>query len=207
MRNRSNLLVLLGIAFFVVGGIIVYVLTNDSGGGSSTAPPAPVAVVEAKVGHPAGSQAKDLIAKGNLKVEKVPAAQLVPGAVQSLNQLDGATFVQGFASRPADHHAPASRPSTGATSWPDGLRGAGHHPRLHRRRRRLRERRRQDQPLRRLLHAVPIKRHRRLPKAQLLLSGVRVLDVNQVIPANAAGGTADRDRPGPPVAASPTSWP
>ena len=96
MRNRSNLLVLLGIAFFVVGGIIVYVLTgdDDDGGGGSAAP---VTAVVANVDVPAGSLADDLIEQGRLVERKLPAGQLPPGAVQSVNQLEGATFIQGFA--------------------------------------------------------------------------------------------------------------
>jgi Flp pilus assembly protein CpaB len=96
VRNRSNLLVLLGIAFFVVGGIIVYVLTgdDDDGGGGSAEP---VTAVVGSVDIPAGSLADDLIEQGRLVEKRVPAGQLPPGAVQSLNQLEGATFIQGFA--------------------------------------------------------------------------------------------------------------
>ena len=96
MRNRSNLLVLLGIAFFVVGGIIVYVLTNDDDG-DNTSSGSPVTVIVAANDISAGSLANEMIDQGNLKEEEVPADQLVPGAIQSINQLQGATFVQGFA--------------------------------------------------------------------------------------------------------------
>ena len=96
MRNRSNLLVLLGIAFFVVGGIIVYVLTNDDDGGN-TSSNSPVKVIVAATDIPAGSLADEMIDQGNLKEEEVAPNQLVSGAVQSINQLRGATFVQGFA--------------------------------------------------------------------------------------------------------------
>ncbi len=184
MRNRSNLLVLLGIAFFVVGGIIVYVVTNGSGGGSSTSSSAPVTVVEAKVDIPAGSQAKDLIAKGNLKVVKVQASQLVPGAVQSVNQLDGATFVQGFAAGSqittaglqAVHRGyklaagyEAQAITLDFISGDAGYVNVGDKINLYAA----------------YSTAIPIK-GTTLPKAQLLLSGVRVLDVSQVIPANTA---------------------
>jgi pilus assembly protein CpaB len=95
VRNRSNLLVLLGIAFFVVGGIIVYVLTNDDDGGNSSG--SPITVIVAANDIPAGALADEMIDQGNLKEDEVPADQVVPGALQSLNQLRGATFVQGFA--------------------------------------------------------------------------------------------------------------
>jgi Flp pilus assembly protein CpaB len=96
VRNRSNLLVLLGIAFFVVGGIIVYVLTNDDDG-DNTSSGSPVTVIVAANDIPAGSLANEMIEQGNLKEEEVAADQVLPGAIQSTNQLQGATFVQGFA--------------------------------------------------------------------------------------------------------------
>lgn len=94
MRGRSNLLVLLGIAFFVVGGIIVFLLTDDDDGGGAAGP---VPVVVSSVDVAAGTLADDLIEQGRLKQIQVPADELVPGAIQSLNQLTDATFVQGFA--------------------------------------------------------------------------------------------------------------
>jgi Flp pilus assembly protein CpaB len=95
VRRRSNLLVLLGIAFFVVGGVIVFLLTGDEDSDEPEA--APVTVVVPTQAVPAGALADELIEAGSLKTVEVPPAQLSPGAVQSLNQLEGATFVQGFA--------------------------------------------------------------------------------------------------------------
>lgn len=97
MRRRSNLLVLLGVAFFVVGGIIVYLLTDDEDTASPSGPEAPAPVVVGTEDIPPGSLADDLIAAGKLKTIEVSPGELVPGAVQSLNQLAGAEFVQGFA--------------------------------------------------------------------------------------------------------------
>ncbi len=95
MRRRSNLLVLLGIAFFVVGGIIVYLLTNDDEGGGGSV--APATVIVGTVDIPAGSLADDLIAAGKLESIEVLPSEVSPGAIQSLNQLEGAEFIQGFA--------------------------------------------------------------------------------------------------------------
>ncbi len=96
MRSRSNLLVLLGIAFFLVGGVIVYLLTNDDDdGGSST--PGQVTVVVATEDVPAGALADELVEVGKLQTKEVPSGSLPPGTVGSLNQLAGATFIQGFA--------------------------------------------------------------------------------------------------------------
>lgn len=95
MRGRSNLLVVLGIAFFVVGGIIVFLLTDDDDDGGASRP---VPVVVSSVDVPAGTLADELLEQGRLRQVEVSADELVPGAIQSLNQLEGATFVQGFAS-------------------------------------------------------------------------------------------------------------
>jgi len=97
VRRSSNLLVLLGIAFFVVGGVIVYLLTDDDDGGSTAGVDGPALVIVGSDDIPAGTLADDLIAAGRLKTAEVPAAEVTPGAVQSLNQLAGATFIQGFA--------------------------------------------------------------------------------------------------------------
>lgn len=95
MRGRSNLLVVLGIAFFVVGGIIVFLLTDDDGGGGSGSQSVPVIVSSVEV--PAGTLADDLLKEDRLKEVEIPADELVGGEIQSLNQLNGATFVSGFA--------------------------------------------------------------------------------------------------------------
>jgi Flp pilus assembly protein CpaB len=56
-----------------------------------------VTVIVAANDIPAGALADEMIDQGNLKEEEVSGDQVVPGAVQSINQLQGATFVQGFA--------------------------------------------------------------------------------------------------------------
>jgi Flp pilus assembly protein CpaB len=94
VRSRSNLLVLLGIAFFVVGGVVVWMITSDDDDGSDAA--AQVEVVVASTDISPGQLADDLIAENKLRTEKIDAGQLVAGAFGSLNQLAGATFTQGF---------------------------------------------------------------------------------------------------------------
>ena len=96
MRSRSNLLVLLGIAFFVVGGVIVWIITSDDDDGAEAA--AEVEVVVASTDIQAGELADDLIAENKLRTESIDPSQLVAGAFGSLNQLAGATFTQGFQS-------------------------------------------------------------------------------------------------------------
>lgn len=97
MRRRSNLLVLLGIAFFLVGGLLVYLLTDDDDEGGGGGEAQPVTVVVATEDISAGTLADDLIESGRLQTVEVDANQVIPGAVQSVNQLAGATFIQGFA--------------------------------------------------------------------------------------------------------------
>lgn len=182
MRNRSNLLVLLGIAFFVVGGIIVYVLTNDDDGGGSASGSESVTVVVATTDIAAGSRADDVIKDGGVKETRVPAGTMVAGAIQSVNQLEGATFIQGFAAEqqltstglqnvqrgydlPDGYEAIAVK-----LTFPQGVAGyvnAG------------------DQVN---LYGVygpqyPIK-GATLPRAELLLTNVRVLDTSLTIPTN-----------------------
>jgi len=94
VRSRSNLLVLLGIAFFVVGGVIAYLVTSDDDGGSADAEQ--VEVVVATTDITAGELADELIAENKLRAVEIEPSQLVAGAIGSLNQLAGATFTQGF---------------------------------------------------------------------------------------------------------------
>ena len=95
MRNRSNLLVLIGIAFFVVGGIIVFVVTDDDDGGSAAIGETTVVVATHDI--PSGAKANEEIENGGLKEVQISAGALVPGAIQSLQQVAGATFIQAFA--------------------------------------------------------------------------------------------------------------
>lgn len=97
MRRRSNLLVLLGIAFFVVGGVIVFLLTDDDDEGSGGGAAGPATVIVGSDDIPAGALADELIEAGRLRAVEVAPTEVTPGAVQSLNQLAGATFIQGFA--------------------------------------------------------------------------------------------------------------
>ena len=73
MRNRSNLLVLLGIAFFVVGGIIVYVVTNGDDGGTPTTAPGETIVVVATHDIPAGAKVDEELKNGGLKTKAISA--------------------------------------------------------------------------------------------------------------------------------------
>ena len=97
MRNRSNLLVLLGIAFFVVGGIIVYVLTNDNGSSHKAIAPGQTTVIVATHDIASGTKVDQELKNGGLKSETIDTSALVPGAISNTQQIAGGTFVQAFA--------------------------------------------------------------------------------------------------------------
>jgi Flp pilus assembly protein CpaB len=188
VRRRSNLLVLLGIAFFVVGGVIVFLLTGDEdGGGDGT--PAPATVIVGSEDIPAGSLADDLLAAGKLTSIEIPASELSPGAIQSLNQLAGAEFVQGFA---ADQQITSSGLQLQNRTFeiPEGFEavavqadfvagGAGYV---------------NPGDLINLygLYATAIG-ERLTPRAELLLTNVEVLDVDLSIPPRRGTGTSNAD--------------
>lgn len=189
MRRRSNLLVLLGIAFFVVGGVIVYLLTNDDGGGGGDGTAAPATVIVGTEDIPAGSLADDLVEAGKLTSIEIPASELSPGAIQSLNQLAGAEFIQGFAAEqqitssglqlqnrtfeiPAGFEAVAVQADFVAG-------GAGYV---------------NPGDLINLYGLYPTAIGDRLtPRAELLLTNVEVLDVDLSIPPRRGTGTANAD--------------
>jgi len=97
VRSRSNMLVLLGIAFFVVGGVIVFLLTSDDDDGGSGDGGRVTVVVGTEDISP-GALADDLIEAGKLQTKEFAASALPPGTISTLNQLQGATFIQGYAS-------------------------------------------------------------------------------------------------------------
>jgi Flp pilus assembly protein CpaB len=94
--RRSNLMVLLGIAFFIVGGVIVYLVTQDDDDGPGTAEVPPVQVVVATESLNAGDLGSEVIAEGKVRQLELPADRAVPGAITSLAQLEGATLTQGY---------------------------------------------------------------------------------------------------------------
>ncbi len=186
LRHRPNTLVVLGIAFFVVGILSVYLLLRNDNGGSSTSP-VEVTVIIGAEDIPAGSLADDLIAAGRLDAIKIPASELTPGAIQSLNQLAGAEFVQGF----AKHQQITSgglKLQNRTFKIPDGYEavavqidfvagGAGY-----------------VNPGDRInlygLYATAAA-GRPAPRAELLLTNVEVLDVDLTIPPRRGSGTTD----------------
>jgi Flp pilus assembly protein CpaB len=91
--RRSNLLVLAGIAFFVVGVVIVALLSRDSGNGSAR-PAGTVDVLVAKEDIPAGTNGDDAITK--VEVRRVNASDRQPDALSTPSQLSNQIFTLKF---------------------------------------------------------------------------------------------------------------
>jgi pilus assembly protein CpaB len=192
VRNRSNLLVLLGIAFFVVGGVIVYLLTgDDDDGGTDAGATGPAIVIVGSDDIPAGSLADELIEAGRLKAIEVAPSAVTPGAIRSVNQLAGATFIQGFA---ADQQITSSGVQLQNRTFevPEGFEaiavqidfvpgGAGY----------------VSEGDRINLYGIfeTITGDLPVPRAELLLTNVEVLDVDLTIPPRRGTAPADATQP------------
>lgn len=96
MRQRSNLIILFGIAFFLVGGAIVFLVLNDDdddGGSASTAGgSAEVSVLVANGDIAANTLGSDVIADGLLTTKQVPAGTQPVGALTSPTGLENQIF-------------------------------------------------------------------------------------------------------------------
>jgi Flp pilus assembly protein CpaB len=100
VRQRSNLIILFGIAFFLVGGAIVFLVLNDedgTGGGvtgrASGAAQATVLVASADI--PANTLGSDVIEQGLLTTQQVAAGTQPAGALTSAAGLDNQIFAVG----------------------------------------------------------------------------------------------------------------
>lgn len=94
VRRRSNLLVLLGLASFVLGLVAVYLITGDDddggggGGGGDT-----IEVVVATEDLAAGALGQDAIDSGSVELQRVDRADLQPDAVTTLSELSASALV------------------------------------------------------------------------------------------------------------------
>jgi Flp pilus assembly protein CpaB len=180
-------MVLLGVAFFVVGLAAVYIVTadeDDGGGGEAE----PVTVVVANQTIAAGQLATDVIDAGGLREIEVAPGQALPDAARSLEQLEGSRFVTGFAQ---DQQVTLAgvQPLTSNVEVPEGfeavavqldfISGAAGYVTVNDR-----------------INLYGVTRTsnsgKPTPRAELLLTDVRILDINLDIPsrtATAAQGT------------------
>ena len=94
MRQRSNLIILFGIAFFLIGGAIVYLVVSDDedDGGSTAAAPGEVTVFVAAQDIPANTTGADVIEQGLLATDQMPAGSQPVGAITSPAGLDNQLF-------------------------------------------------------------------------------------------------------------------
>lgn len=194
MRRRSNLMVLLGIAFFIVGLGTVFVVTNDDDdGGGSSAAAQNVPVVVASRNIEAGALGDELVDEKAVRVIEVASNQVVPGAVGSLTQLQGARFILGFA-KDQQLTLAGMQTVTASVAVPKGFEavavqlefvsGAAGYVRAGDR-----------INLYGVLREASSGQGRGGPRAELMLTNVEVLDVNIDIPSRRSTASADPTQP------------
>lgn len=126
MRQRSNLIILFGIAFFIVGGAIAYLVLNDDdsgsgGGGSGDVAQATVLVATEDIA--AGTLGSDVIEQGLLETRQIDAGSGPVGALTSAAGLDNQIFAVGVAEGDAITSAQVTTRSLSNITIPDGFDG------------------------------------------------------------------------------------
>ena len=98
MGKRSNLIVTLGLAVFIVGAAATYLIVRNSGdSGTPTAGAGRTAVLVADKPIPAGTQGTTAVSQGLVKTKVVPDAAKPATALTDLSQLAGKTVTLGVA--------------------------------------------------------------------------------------------------------------
>jgi Flp pilus assembly protein CpaB len=96
VRRRSNLLVLLGLASFVLGLVAVYLVTSDddddASGGDDT-----VEVLVAAEALTAGELGEEILSAERYRISELDAGEAPPDAVIAPSQLSGAVLTLSFA--------------------------------------------------------------------------------------------------------------
>ncbi len=126
MRQRSNLIILFGIAFFIVGGAIAYLVLNDDDGGSTSnrqAGVADVSVLVATDDIPAGTLGSDVIDQGLLETDTVAAGSQPVGALTSAAGLDNQIFAVGVSKGDVITSAQIATRSLSNITIPEGFDG------------------------------------------------------------------------------------
>jgi Flp pilus assembly protein CpaB len=95
MGKRSNLIVTLGLAVFIVGAAATYLVVRDSGGGTPTAGAGKVSVLVADKAIPAGTQGSTAVNQGLVKTKVVPDSAKPATALTDVSQLAGKTVTLG----------------------------------------------------------------------------------------------------------------
>ena len=125
MRQRSNLIILFGIAFFLIGGAIVYLVVSDDedDGGSTAAAPGEVTVFVAAQDIPANTTGADVIEQGLLATDQMPAGSQPVGAITSPAGLDNQLFAVAVSEGEVITSSQLSVRSLANISVPDGFDG------------------------------------------------------------------------------------
>ena len=128
MRQRSNLIILFGIAFFLVGGVIVFLVLNDEddggvGGSSSASGEAQISVLVAKEDIAPNTLGSDVIAEGLLEIKTVNVAGQPVGALTSPSQLENKIFAAGVEKGSAIVQAQLATRSLSNVQVPEGFDG------------------------------------------------------------------------------------
>lgn len=96
MGKRSNLIVTLGLAVFVVGAAATFLILRDDGG-EVVAGPGRVSVLVADKPIPAGTQGSAAVGQGLVKTKVVAESAKPTSALTDLSQLAGKTVLLGVA--------------------------------------------------------------------------------------------------------------
>ncbi|MDQ3897177.1 MAG: Flp pilus assembly protein CpaB [Actinomycetota bacterium] len=98
MGKRSNLIVTLGLAVFIVGAAATYlVVRNGDGGGGSASSAGKVPVLVAEKPIPAGTTGTAVVTQGMIKTRNVDANAKPATAITDASQLAGKTVTLGVA--------------------------------------------------------------------------------------------------------------
>jgi Flp pilus assembly protein CpaB len=125
MARRSNVIVILGLAVFIVGAAATYFLVKDSGGSSSdSASPVSggVAVLYASENIPAGTSGSAALEGGLIKSKNVTPGAKPPSALTDASQLSGRTTTVGVpqGSVLTEEALPIAQTRVGTVKIPDG---------------------------------------------------------------------------------------
>lgn len=128
MRQRSNLIILFGIAFFLVGGAIVYLVLNDeddggNGRSAQSATAAEVSVLVATGDIDANTLGSDAIANGLLTTEQVAPGTQPVGALDAVGDLENRIFAVNVAEGDAITEAQLATRSLSNVPIPEGFDG------------------------------------------------------------------------------------
>lgn len=97
MRRRSNVLLLIGLAFFVVGAAVVFVALRDDDDSGGVSGPDKVEVVVAKESLVAGTLGDDVIAGDQFEMVEVPLSARQADAITTPSQLSNQILTLSFA--------------------------------------------------------------------------------------------------------------